>query len=92
MKPQRLAWNGQAFSGFCSSLLGSKNRSVAWGASVTLSRRSLLQASSLVWGLLGGMLGEARPAQARLDTQVRDPQLLELLFWHRPDYAITSFD
>jgi len=25
------------------------------------------------------MLGEARPAQARLDTQVRNPQLLELL-------------
>jgi len=81
MKPQRLAWNGQAFSGFCSSLLGSKNRSVAWGASVTLSRRSLLQASSLVWGLLGGMLGEPWPAQAaaRLDAPVQDPQLLERL-------------
>ena len=80
MKPQRLAWNGQAFSGFCSSLLGSKNRSVAWGASVTLSRRSLLQASSLVWGV-GGMLGEPWPAQAaaRLDAPVQDPQLLERL-------------
>ena len=81
MKPQRLAWNGRAFSGFCSSLLGSKNRSVAWGPSVTLPRRSLLQASSLVWGLLGGMVGEARAAQAaaRLDAPVQEPQLLERL-------------
>jgi carbonic anhydrase len=51
------------------------------GASVTLPRRSLLQATSLVFGLLGGALGVARPAQAeaRLDSPVQDPQLLERL-------------
>ena len=51
------------------------------GASVTLPRRSLLQAFSLVLGVLGGMLGEARPAQAsdRLDSPDPDPQLLERL-------------
>ena len=51
------------------------------GASVTLPRRSLLQATSLVFGLLGGALGAARPAQAeaRLDSPVQDPQLLERL-------------
>ena len=51
------------------------------GASVTLPRRSLLQASSLVFGLLGGVLGAARPAQAeaRLDPPAQDPQLLERL-------------
>jgi len=51
------------------------------GASVTLPRRSLLQASSLVLGLLGGILAEARPAQAeaRLDSPLQDPQLLERL-------------
>jgi carbonic anhydrase len=51
------------------------------GSSVTLPRRSLLQAFSLVWGVLGGTLGEARPAQAsdRLDSPVQDPQLLERL-------------
>ncbi len=51
------------------------------GASVTLPRRSLLQGSSLVFGLLGGILGAARPAQAeaRLDSPVQDPQLLERL-------------
>ena len=51
------------------------------GASVILPRRSLLQATSLVFGLLGGALGAARPAQAegRLDSAVQDPQLLERL-------------
>lgn len=46
-----------------------------------LPRRSLLQATSLVFGLLGGALGAARPAQAegRLDSPVQDPQLLERL-------------
>jgi carbonic anhydrase len=81
MKSLRLAWNGRAFSGFFSSLLGSWQCSVAWGAFVTFPRRSLLQACSLLWGVLGGMLGEARPAHAadRLDSPAQDPQLLERL-------------
>ena len=51
------------------------------GASVMLPRRYLLQATSLVFGLLGAALGAARPAQAeaRLDSPVQDPQLLERL-------------
>ena len=81
MKLQHWAWNGRAFSGFFSSLLGSWRCFVARGPSVTLPRRSLLQASSLVGGVLGGMVGAARPAQAadRLVSPVQDPQLLDRL-------------
>jgi len=48
---------------------------------VTLPRRSLLQGSSVVFGLLVGIAGESLPAQAapRLDPSTLEPPLLERL-------------